>query len=50
MEFAFEPWHWFVLGVLLMLSELILPALAYFPTDAAAELNQISQFLLARQS
>ena len=25
-------------------------ALAYFPTDAAAELNQISQFLLARQS
>ena len=28
MEFAFEPWHWFVLGVLLMLSELILPAFA----------------------
>jgi membrane protein implicated in regulation of membrane protease activity len=28
MEFVFEPWHWFVLGVLLMLSELILPAFA----------------------
>lgn len=28
MEFAFEPWHWFVLGVLLMLSELVLPAFA----------------------
>lgn len=28
MEFAFEPWHWFVLGVLLILSELILPAFA----------------------
>ena len=25
-------------------------ALAYFPMDAVAELNQISQFLLARQS
>ncbi len=28
MEFVFEPWHWFVLGVLLMLSELVLPAFA----------------------
>ena len=28
MEFAFEPWHWFVLGVVLMLSELVLPAFA----------------------
>ncbi|MCG2607616.1 MULTISPECIES: NfeD family protein [unclassified Acinetobacter] len=28
MEFAFEPWHWFVLGVLLMLSELVIPAFA----------------------
>jgi inner membrane protein len=28
MEFTFEPWHWFVLGVLLILSELILPAFA----------------------
>lgn len=28
MEFSFEPWHWFVLGVLLILSELILPAFA----------------------
>ena len=28
MEFIFEPWHWFVLGVLLILSELVLPAFA----------------------
>ena len=28
MDFIFEPWHWFVLGVLLILSELILPAFA----------------------
>lgn len=28
MEFAFEPWHWFVLGVVLILSELVLPAFA----------------------
>ena len=28
MEFAFEPWHWFVLGILLILSELVLPAFA----------------------
>ncbi|MFB0983441.1 MAG: NfeD family protein, partial [Acinetobacter towneri] len=28
MEFVLEPWHWFVLGVLLMLSELVLPAFA----------------------
>ena len=28
MEFTFEPWHWFVLGVLLMLSELVIPAFA----------------------
>ncbi|NNH38423.1 NfeD family protein [Acinetobacter terrae] len=28
MEFAFEPWHWFVLGILLILSELVIPAFA----------------------
>lgn len=28
MEFVFEPWHWFVIGVLLMLLELLLPAFA----------------------
>jgi len=28
MELVLEPWHWFVLGVLLMLSELVLPAFA----------------------
>ncbi|MFW1755323.1 NfeD family protein [Acinetobacter wanghuae] len=28
MEFVFEPWHWFVLGVVLILSELVLPAFA----------------------
>ncbi|MFX3620969.1 MAG: NfeD family protein [Acinetobacter radioresistens] len=28
MELVLEPWHWFVLGILLILSELILPAFA----------------------
>ncbi|ANF81292.1 hypothetical protein A3K93_03160 [Acinetobacter sp. NCu2D-2] len=28
MEFVLEPWHWFVLGIALILSELILPAFA----------------------
>lgn len=28
MEFVLEPWHWFVFGILLILSELILPAFA----------------------
>lgn len=28
MEFVLEPWHWFVLGILLILSELIVPAFA----------------------
>ncbi len=28
MELVFEPWHWFVLGVLLIISELMLPAFA----------------------
>lgn len=28
MQFVLEPWHWFVLGIILILSELILPAFA----------------------
>ena len=28
MELVLDPWHWFVLGIILMLSELILPAFA----------------------
>ncbi len=28
MEFILEPWHWFVLGVALILFELILPSFA----------------------
>lgn len=28
MDFIFEPWHWFVLGVALMILELILPMFA----------------------
>lgn len=28
MNFVFEPWHWFVLGIVLILSELVLPAFA----------------------
>ena len=28
MNFVFEPWHWFVLGIILILSEFVLPAFA----------------------
>lgn len=28
MNFVLEPWHWFVFGILLILSELVLPAFA----------------------
>ncbi|MFT4021857.1 MAG: NfeD family protein [Acinetobacter sp.] len=28
MNFIVEPWHWFVIGIVLMLSELLLPAFA----------------------
>ncbi|MCG2907160.1 NfeD family protein, partial [Escherichia coli] len=28
MEFVLEPWHWFVLGIVLMLSELVFTAFA----------------------
>ncbi len=28
MEFVIQPWHWLILGICLMLSELILPAFA----------------------
>ena len=28
MNFVFEPWHWFVLGILLVLFELIIPSFA----------------------
>ena len=28
MELILEPWHWFVLGIALILSELMLPAFA----------------------
>lgn len=28
MNFIFEPWHWFVLGIVLIISELFIPAFA----------------------
>ncbi|NHC04655.1 NfeD family protein [Acinetobacter sp. 187] len=36
MNFIFEPWHWFVLGIVLILSELLLPAFAALWFGAAA--------------
>lgn len=45
MEFMFEPWHWFVLGVLLILSELILPAFAALWFGVGAILVGILYFI-----
>ena len=36
MEFILQPWHWFVFGVILILSELILPAFAALWFGASA--------------
>ncbi|TCM65197.1 hypothetical protein EC844_11535 [Acinetobacter calcoaceticus] len=41
MNFIFEPWHWFALGIVLMLSELILPAFAALWFGIAAVLVSI---------
>ncbi|WP_445116272.1 NfeD family protein [Acinetobacter sp. WZC-1] len=41
MDFVFEPWHWFVLGIVLILSELILPAFAALWFGIAAILVSI---------
>jgi len=45
MEFVLEPWHWFVLGILLILSELILPAFAALWFGVGAIMVGILYFL-----
>ena len=44
MNFIFEPWHWFVLGIALMIIELILPSFAALWFGLAAIV--VSLFLL----
>lgn len=50
MNFIFEPWHWFVLGILLILSELILPAFAALWFGVAAIVVSILVWLFPSMS
>lgn len=50
MNFIFEPWHWFVLGVALMLLELILPMFAALWFGLAALVVGIIVFLFPSMS
>ena len=50
MDFIFEPWHWFVLGILLILSELILPAFAALWFGIAAVVVSILLWLFPNMS
>lgn len=50
MEFAFEPWHWFVLGIVLMISELIIPAFAALWFGIAAILVGVVYWLFPSMS
>ena len=50
MNFVFEPWHWFVLGILLILSELILPAFAALWFGAAAIVVSILLWMFPNMS
>ena len=50
MNFIFEPWHWFVLGILLILSELILPAFAALWFGIAAIVVSILYWLFPSMS
>lgn len=50
MEFALEPWHWFVLGILLILSELILPAFAALWFGVGAVLVSLLYWLFPSMS
>jgi membrane protein implicated in regulation of membrane protease activity len=50
MDFIFEPWHWFVLGILLILSELILPAFAALWFGIAAVVVSILFWLFPSMS
>jgi membrane protein implicated in regulation of membrane protease activity len=50
MDFIFEPWRWFVLGILLILSELILPAFAALWFGIAAVVVSILFWLFPSMS
>ncbi len=50
MNFIFEPWHWFVLGILLILSELILPAFAALWFGVAAVVVSILLWVFPEMS
>ena len=50
MEFIIEPWHWFVLGILLILSELILTAFAALWFGIAAIIVSILLWLFPMMS
>lgn len=50
MNFIFEPWHWFVLGILLILSELVLPAFAALWFGVAAIVVSILLWLFPSMS
>lgn len=50
MNFILEPWHWFVLGILLILSELILPAFAAIWFGIAAVVVSILYWLFPSMS
>ena len=50
MDFIFEPWNWFVLGILLILSELILPAFAALWFGIAAVVVSILLWLFPNMS
>ena len=50
MNFIFEPWHWFVLGILLILSELLLPAFAALWFGIAAIVVSLLFWLLPSMS
>ncbi|MDQ8936786.1 NfeD family protein [Acinetobacter rudis] len=50
MNFIFEPWHWFVLGVALMLLELILPMFAALWFGLAALIVGIIVLLFPQMS
>ena len=50
MNFIIEPWHWFVLGILLILSELVLPAFAAIWFGIAAVVVSILYWLFPSMS
>lgn len=50
MDFIFEPWHWFVMGILLILFELILPSFAALWFGVAAIVVSILHWLFPSMS